>query len=358
MPGYLSVWRSASAHASKKTDLLALVDSYRDRIHWLPGKAVLERYGVPTANGWLNTIEEINLRDRLDEVDLDGLYSAYVAHTCCGEKSVRFYDLGRTNALNLREYLESEDALNRLPQPLSRSSLRKAKVGPPALVHVMRQGLGYYAVYATIRSREERIRISSDALPKDTAIFQGYDELIAVRSVKYGAYGAIWVPDNGNTVEVRVDYRQGDTVHDLNSFHQLMYAALHTASGSASVIQPTYLHEAIKSLYDAKGDGVVTDLSFSTTTGSVKNERMRSAQCLRDETFHVGGRAALKTEIEPYKIGLNWALRVDGTKEFTYPQLFLDGNINDGNALLSATIRKANTYKEYDWVRDKLIEHL
>ena len=202
------------------------------------------------------------------------------------------------------------------------------------------------------------MRIATDTIPNGEVALQGYDELIAIRSIKYGAYGAIWLPDDEDTAEVRVDYRAGDTLHDLSSFHQLMYAALHAASGSAAVMQPRYLHDAIKSLYDAKGDGTVTDLAFSTTTGSVKNERMRSEQCLREETFHVGGRAALKTEIEPYKIGLNWALRVEGTDGFTYPQLFLDGNINDGNALLSATIRRATTHREYDWVRNKLIEHL
>lgn len=356
---YLSVWRGGAPQASKKSDVLSIVRALQERIPWLLGRRVLELHGVPTGNGWENTFAEIGYDDALKSVDVDGLYGSYLSHVRVGEKSVRFFDIGAANASTLRDYFKSRVSLNGLPLPRLKSSLKGAVSTDPELLCVVPDKGAYYGIYGAILRKEERVRLDKDAFPAAAStLLQGYDEFIAIRASMVQAFGVLWMPATGSVVEVRVDYPVHDSTQELNHFHQKMYAQLHASSGSHAVISPVYLHSAIKSLYDATGDGVVTDLAFATTTGSVKNERMRSSLCLREETFHVGGRKALKTEIEPYKIGLHWALPIPGTKQFTYPELFLDGNLHDGTALVSATIRKATTIAEYDWVRNKLEEHL
>src|SRR5690606_32881010 len=115
-------------------------------------------------------------------------------------------------------------------------------------------------------------------------------------------------PSKTDVAEVSVDMFVDDTLHGMSDFHQKMYSQVHVFSSSKAVLSAMNLFGAIKSLYDAVDEGDVMELSFATTTGSVKTEKMRSRESLRKEKYHVGGIEALATEIEPYRIGVRWHL--------------------------------------------------
>ena len=362
MSHHISVWRDAGA-ATSKSDLMDVVRAMSERMPFFVARKVLEAYGVSAKQGWENTLQDIQLIDDLRGIDVGGLHWALVQHICCGEKSVRIFELHSGNIVAARSNIDGLFSLSRLPRPKFRQSLNKLKsTTAPSLLAVLREPDGRYLVYGAVRKQEVQVPIEVDKLPEEARnALPPFDELIALRATLYQAYGVLWVPDQGNQVEVRVDHLLGDSQQSLAEFHQQMYSHLHTLAGATSVFGPKELFPAIKSLYEAADEGVVSELAFATTTGSTKHEKMRSKESLRKETYHVGGKEALSTDIEPYKLGVRWPVRF-GLKDFLYPELHLDGALSMVGSLTPGlsryTVRKAVRFEDYNWVRDKLLEYL
>lgn len=362
MISHLSVWQNGEASASKKSEILDIALALRERAPWSIARRILERVGLEAGHGWEAALDEIRFRDNFDAISLDELYYLYFQHVCCGEKSTRLFKLGDSNAEVLRLNLKENFKLNRLKRPRILSSLAKAHVEPPQLECAFHDSNASVGVFSSIRRFEERVPIQTNDIPQAAqGVFAGFDEIIAIRAVMYQAYGVIWLPDNSDLAEVRIDIMRDETVNAVGQFHQQMYAELHSRSGSSSIISPVNLFGAIKSIYNDQTEGNLMELSFATTTGSVKQERMRSHESLRQETYHVGGIEALSTEIEPFHIGVRWRRQEPGVKTVTAPELYLHGNLSQigtPNAQLhTASVKKVATYSDFDFVRDKLLEH-
>lgn len=363
MAGHLSIWRNAHVGSDAKSDLLDIVIALHERAPWLSAKRLLERYGVPTGHGWENTLQDIRLHDDLRKVDIDGLYRAFVQYVAVGEKSVRFFNVSASQLHTLRSALRANaPTINRLPQPRSKAGLRKATAQRPELATVFDEGGDPVAVFKSIVRREERVFMDPDTLSDQVKdAFAEYDQLIAIKTVLRESYSVIKLSADSGRVEVRVDDLFGDSQKLVGDQHQAAYAQLHTIAGSSAVINPAELFGAIKELYTASDEGTVTTLAFATTTGSLKSERMRSSECLRKERYHVGGKIALKTDIEPYKIGVKWKRKYDHSGDIGAPELHLDGSIQmlaSSGGLYDASIKNAIDLIEYKWVRDKLLEYL
>jgi hypothetical protein len=363
MRKHLSVWSKGHPAATRHTETIDVILALRERAPWAVGRVLIEGAGIDPGSGWDAALQDVKVRDETDtSIDLDRLYQGYLSHVCCGEKSLRMYELAGWDADRLRAELKSNFSLNRLPRPRLKTDLRRAPLEGPKLVfaaHIEGTSVG---VFATIRSYEERVEIDPNSLPIATrSTLPDFDELLAVRSVMYEAYGAIVVPDTANVAEVRVDAKVDETIHGINTFHQVMYSQLHHMSQSSAVISPVNLFGAIKSLYADKSEGIVSELSFATTTGSVKHEKMRSHESLRQETFHVGGVQALATDIEPFQISVRWRHQTAGSKRVTSPELSLRGSLSmigsPSPQLHTAAIHKTGTFDEFHFVRDKLVKH-
>ncbi|QND62702.1 hypothetical protein HB777_01425 [Mesorhizobium loti] len=362
MAGYLSVWRDAPATATAKTDILDIVVAISERVPWQVARRMLEVHGVSPRSGWSNTIEEVKLRESFKGLDVDGLYEAFVQHACCGEKSVRVYDLG-ANADTLREKLSAEAQLSRMPRPSLKDKIQKSDPTEPALICVLQKPEGLFGIFGAIREHDHQTPLKTESLPEAArAAFPGVDEIIAIRSEMFQSYAAIWMPSGSQIVEVRVDHFVNHSQQSLVDFHQQMYVKLHAMSGSKAAIAPRELFPAIKNLYDAENEGIVMELAFVTTTGSVKHERMRSHDSLRKERYHVGGKEALATEIEPFRLGVRWSREYLGSRQYNAPELHLEGTLpmasSQSPGLTKFLVRKAAGIEDYDWVRDKLFEHL
>ena len=334
----------------------------RERAPWAIGRKILERVGLDAGHGWDAALDEIRFRDNFDSVSLDELYHLFLQHVCCGEKSSRTFKLGSDNAQKLRVSLNENFALNRLSRPRIMQTLTKAHTTAPKLECAFHDSKATVGIFSSIRRFEERVPIQTSDMPEVAqGLFAGFDEIIAIRPVMYQAFGVIWLPDGTDLAEIRIDIMRDETVSAVGQFHQQMYSELHTRSGSSSIISPVNLFDAIKSLYNDKTEGNLMELSFATTTGSVKQERMRSHESLRQETYHVGGIEALSTEIEPFHIGVRWRRQQPGSKDVTAPELYLHGNLSQIGSpnpqLHTATIKKVFTYSDFDFVRNKIMEH-
>lgn len=363
MVGYISVWRQPAGTTDFVHDVRDIVRTFSGRVPWQLGRRILETYGVPVGHGWEKTIADLEHHDLFHKVDLANLHWAFLQHLCCGEKSVRSYDIGSGNARALRQkLLEKKQAMSRIPRPKSATGFKGISPHGPKLDCIIEDSSGIYAVYSTVRTKNEEEEIDIGSLPEEAReALPRFDELIAVRTVKFEAYGTIWVSHTESEAEIRCDC-VNESQKSLEEFHQQMYKELHAASGSSSVMAPRDLFPAVKNIYDAEDEGIVMRLGFVTTTGSVKVEKMRSHESLRQETYHVGGKKALRTEIEPFKLGVRWSLDVARLKENTFPELYLDGTqtmVGSPSAgLTRALIKKAAGFSDFDWVRNKLLQYI
>lgn len=341
--------------------LLKLVELFQERAPWYVARKILGKYRVPVGHGWDNTIENIGAKKH--NADVDGLALAFVEHVSFGEKSVRFYDLGPNGIRNLRQYYQAFSNPTSLPLPLSGASLKKAQVSDPTLVFVSEDPHGLTALYSSVRKNDERERVDLSKLSAQMRqAFSDADEIIKIKSRKVQSYDAVFIPNSGANVEVRVDYLARDNQDSTIYAHQKIYADIHGSSKSATLISPVDLFKVLKPLYDAAAEGNIIELAFATATGSTKHETMRDKQqCLRQEVYHVNGKAALGTDIEPYRLGVRWVL-TDRSGEIFSPELYLEGRATMVAAaspgLFSATIRKCRNSEDYAIIRSKLQSYL
>ncbi|MBY5826573.1 hypothetical protein [Rhizobium leguminosarum] len=329
---------------------------------WMVAKKILAEYSVPAGHGWDNTLEAVSTSD-LRNVDVSGLTDAYVDHLCFGEKSIRLYTFSAKDMAQLRTSITSFKSPAALPLPLTGTALKKAALSDPSLIYVRSAADGITAVYSSIRRKDEQVRINTSAFNAATLKALGdYDEIIGIQSRRLQAYDVVWLPKKGNTVEVRTDHLVGETKETINNAQQKIYADLHAKSGSHQLVSPVDLFSVIKPIYDNANEGIVIELAFATSTGSTKHEKMRNhSDCLRREVYHVNGKAALKTQIEPYRIGVTWPVEsADGSG--IAPELFLEGRATMAGStspgLHTATIRKCRNRADYDRVLTKLEEYL
>lgn len=341
--------------------ILKLIELLRERASWYVAKKLLERHRVPVGNGWDNTIE--NVKKSFGSTDVDGLMESYLEQVYYGEKSVRFYELGAANRDNILNFYSRFQTGPCLSLPLTGKTLQQAPQSDPTLVFVSKSSEGITAVYSSIRKHDERTRLSVSSLPVAAQKAMGdFEEIIGIQSRKVQSFDVVFVPFKGTMVEVRVDSLGGDNQDTLRTAHQHLYADIHSKSGSSQLISPVDLFAAIKPMYDDKNEGSVIELAFATTTGSIKHEKMRDKDaCLRKEVYHVNGKAALKADIEPYRIGLRWIL-ADRNGVLGAPELFLEGRATMAAAkvagLHSASIKRCRDAGEYIAIKKKIESYI
>lgn len=345
-----------------QTHIIKILEVMRDRVPWYLARKIFKKFELPIGHGWSHTAEALNSVDT-SKVDVRGLLNAYLDHICFGEKSVKFYKFADADIMQLRKSLENFPNPSFLPLPLSGSDLKKAPVSDPTLVYVRKERDGLTAIYSSVRSKDEQVRLQTSSLPDPARKAIGdFEEIIGIQSKRLQSYDVAWIPAHGNSVEIRNDHLAGETKETVSNAHQKIYADLHSRSGSHALVSPVDLFSAIKPIYDNENEGIIIELAFATSTGSVKHEKMRNHQdCLRREVYHVNGKKALKTEIEPYKLGVSWPI-ADAHGSDAAPELYLEGRVNmtgsTSPGLYVATIRKCQDSADYERVRSKLNEYV
>jgi hypothetical protein len=247
------------------------------------------------------------------------------------------------------------------PFPLSEGDLESAPLSKHELVGVQDTGNGIAAIFSSVRISEVRVSLNSDNVSAAVREFlDGYNEVIVVKNNKLQAFDVLWVPNNGDTIEVRVDAPIGTpqevSIYAQNALRSAIQNSLKLALGS-----PINLFPLIDRIYRAANEGVVVELAFTTDTASLKHEKMRRRNlCLRSEVYHVGGTAAVAGQIEPFKLGVQWA-GTSGIKSFS-PELTLFSTARDLHGpepvLHDGAIRKCVGLDDYSLIQSKIATYL
>jgi len=163
-------------------------------------------------------------------------------------------------------------------------------------------------------------------------------------------------------VQLRSDYLEGMSLEDAQSGKAMLREACNAQFGGRALSTPLNLFGAINAIYANPEEGHVVEMHFTTSTSSVKQERMRrSGLSLRDELYHVAGKAALEAPIEPYKISVNWDFPL-GQEASTRPELTLSSTARMAGSsnpyLYEASITGCIGLADYSFVLDRLLAHI
>ncbi|MBB4389939.1 hypothetical protein GGE61_006305 [Rhizobium leguminosarum] len=343
-----------------------VLKSLRERAPWPVGRRIFADIGITRGQGWNNTLNKVAENPRKSEEKIDELLDALKSHQICGEKLVSFYEFDAATLGPMREKLaglEPQDTVfsRRYPSTLSQDELKAAPSGL-VLTSVETQEGGLAVVFSSARVTTVRERIDVESLDAEmTSVFDDYEEVIGVKTIRFHAFDVIWIPIEGETLDVRIDFPEGTLSEVAIAARKMVIAELVRLTG-AVVPEPINMFPLIDRMYSDGSEGTVVELGFGTTTASLKHEKMRRRKLdLRNETYHKGGKAALDTPIEPFKLSIRWH-RAIGKKLASEPELGLNSNSRAAGSskpvLDRVVIRRCMGSDDYDHVRSRIAHHL
>lgn len=342
------------------TDLL---DSFANRVPWDTAKRILKYKDLPRGRGWSNTRAKLEEVLKGDEHTQVVVRDALVEHMLSGEKCVSFYLLTSETAAELRRgLLEATVEKNPFPYLLSKSEIEKAPLSKPRLVAIAKVGGDIAGVFSSVRMVEIQETIEIDELSKaEAGKLADYSEVVGVRREKKQAFDILWLPLSGNRMELRIDAPKG-LPHEMAHVARQQLTNVVASSFGQTLPAPVNMFPLVKKIYDDPSEGEVVELTFHTTTASLKHERMRRRKsCLRQELYHMAGKQALNGKISAYRLSVQWP-RDRGNKIVSIPELSINGTIHmlhETHPFLGdVTLRGCMDTDDYNFVQQRMLHHL
>ena len=332
----------------------------KTRMPWDVGKRILALNDVARGHGWERTVDRLAARETELAAHADDLTTALTEHYLVGEKLVRFYELSRQEISDLRSKLSSKrtprnDFSDVYPTLLDEAKIEESYPHEHVLAHVHKGEDGIAAVFASSRAIFVREPIHVEDLSGQLATrLSEYDEIYGVKLVKYQAMDVVWVPHTGIMIDVRIDFPRGMHHDQALAAQEATRKAFRELCNEEVLTSPVNLFPLIDAIYKEPNEGNVVELAFGTTTASLKHEKMRRASAdLRQELYHKGGKRALKTSIEPYRLGVEYSVTLGSI--ISLPELSLNGTSrmtgSTNPTLHEVTIRKCLGIADYEYVR-------
>ncbi len=343
-----------------------IINSIRRRIPWTIAQKIFRKHSVPTSQGWDRTISKLS-EFNIDSEILEDLKSALTEHLLCGDKAVSFYSHPKgtaaqySNLANNFQIPENEFSKN-YPFLIPENKYPSAPLGVHlAAIEHLENGVAF--VFSSIRETRIREPIDVDGLSaKLQSDFSDYDELVGIKVKKTQAFDVVWFSTLDDVVIHLVDSPRGTSHENTRMAQFLLMKAFREQVSNLIGGQIQNFFPAIQKVYSNSNEGMVVELAFSTTTGSLKNEKMRRKKSdLRQEVYHRGGKQALTTPIEPYMVSVMWKRKVSDDV-FSNPEISLIGNTRSA-ASGNPTLDTANIYKcidlgDFDYVYRKISNYI
>jgi len=335
---------------------------------WSVAKRVLKSQGLDRARGWNRTLTRVaDGDDQYDEAE-DELQDALEEHIMCGEKLVQLFKLNHDEIRALREATASLEVAvtpfsNAYPILLPEDELAEHSSVVPSLVAKVAYRDGIALVLASVRYLQSRETVVVAELTDEVANeLAGFNELVGIRHKRLEALDVLWIPNDGNYVELRIDFPFG--THQRHAMVALERARaqfdemLESSLGHSQV----NVFPIMQSLYDARGDGAMVELGFMVAGSAQKLEKTRRGeQCCREEAYHQGGIGVLDAPIQVYKTSVLWHVDL-GRDVSSAPEVTISGTsahtAEVGPFIGEMVIRNCACFEDYDYVRDRVLDHL
>ncbi len=345
-----------------------IIERMYERMPWTIARRVLEENKVARSMGWERTKQSL-LEDPGPYLDKgEALFNDLQEHTLCGEKLLRIYEVKDDQLRSLRDAvlelsLPESDAKSRYPLSLTSTQIAGTPIGhTPIAIH--RYDTGTALVFSTVRVVITREPVDTSEFPEATAgLLSQYDELVGLKNRRLQGMDVLWIPNDGQYVEVRVDFPKILPA----SLAEHAQTSIRFAIGK--LLKVDYLHSSVNlfplidRMYRTDNEGLVVEFAFGTTTASTKHERMRrTSLSLRDEDYHKGGIAALDgSPISPFKLSIEWEREL-GENVVSKPELNLHSTsrqtLGQQGFLVDAVVRNCVGMDDFEFVRDRIYHHL
>jgi hypothetical protein len=190
-----------------------------------------------------------------------------------------------------------------------------------------------------------------------------FDEFIGLKNRTVQLFNIVWVPHEGSHIEIRTDLPDGMLMDVAHAIQSRLRKTVNDF-GQVQLGEPIDLFPLLESIYGTSNEGQVVELGFSTTSASVKHEKMRKTGLdLRAEPYHIAGKQGLGTPIEPFRLSVIWYIQSDN--HTAKPELSLIGtargrttSANNAVAISGAIIKNCAGRGEYEFVIERIRHHL
>lgn len=301
----------------------------RRRITFPVMQAQCAKYSLPTAQGWDKLSEKLVEEGKVSAqrtLEIENALAEIFKNTISvGDRAVRIFKLENRAASGLANYFltckpEVSEYTTTYPAPLAESKLAQLD-SVPKLCEISKctQTNAVTLIFCNRRIIEERDPRTKDQMSGELLNrfgWESYDEFILVRKKYVQSYEVVHIDIKADLVELRVEDHTGlDSSYGLDKLQEKANELIaHKYGNTLQLIKCVNLFPAIKDMYDDQNEGIVIELGFTTETGSAKNERMRRSD-LRQELFHVGGKAAVNGIITPFRLAVRWQKNHDRPQE-------------------------------------------
>ncbi|WP_436136203.1 hypothetical protein [Acidovorax sp. LjRoot129] len=295
-----------------------MVKTMRGIAPWPVMRAFLKRSGLPVARGWDEVIEKFNELPALErtraEASVEKFLTDYHLH---GEKWVTFLEVPEHFRDRLSTYLgslqpENGQATSDFPLRMADDFLMTEEQDILQLVKVTTQGDVVSLIFSGIAAAERKDTIYPDQFVTSgiPPAFTGYEEIVLIRRQASQYFPVIVFDKAQGLVQALVPSLGNMSAEDVlltnltRKINELLVAEFQL---DLQLLRNHNLFPAIHNIYMEPTEGTVVELGFQTETGSAKLERMKEHD-LRQEPFHVKGKAAVFNTLLEFRLTVRWEL--------------------------------------------------
>lgn len=349
-----------------KPSIGQVTQSISRRMPWQVATTVFDWLDVQPSRGWDATVERYSDAKGMQD-QADRLSTAFKEHIVAGEKTLRIYKVNSIERQSIIQWLHAnkpKESLSVDTYYRDDADIRKADAKLPKLIAVEAFDTGVAGIFEAIRETEIRETIDPSRIRGlDNSSEEKFSQVIGVKVEKKQLFDVLWIPTSGDRIDIRTDSPLGTTIDTENAGHQALMKAIIQGFGTDIFKYQINLYPLIRSIYEDSKEGLVAELGFITSTGSVKHEKMRrSGTCLRTEIYHKAGKAALSKKIEPFKLSVRWHVNHVGYTASTLPELSLRGSTRllhmTSPIMYDALIRGCAGVADFEYVRARVDQHL
>lgn len=296
-----------------------LLRSLKHRTTWTNARKILKSNGVSTGIGWDATIEKFQQPGAV--VDAGRLEEALIEHILCGQKFTKLYPISPETRQRLQDAINQVEivrspAVDAYPYVMPDEELLAA-TGDILPVRVETNGDGIGLVLSSVFHVRRRVEITFDEFGASEQVQQEmrarFDEVVGIVREPVQMMHVVWIPHHRDFAEIRVDSPKGVAEADIHGIHSMLRTMVNKW-GAGELDTPVNLFPAVRPFYEDPQEGIVTQMTFQTTTGGIKDEKMprrRRDADQRTEPYHVAGKQAVEA-IAIYRITVEWGLSEDG----------------------------------------------
>ena len=329
---------------------------------------------LPTAVSWDGLKEKLDdeasrnhARKREIELALEKIYKETLS---LGKRAIKIFRIDKDEANKVFDVLaalrpEPSPYLENFPKPTDIATLaslsNEAFLCKTSVSEEKNIVSNIFCAKRVFIEREERTKENIGSAAINEFGWEEYDEFILIKRKYSQCFEYINFNKEASLLEVMVEERSGSDTSEAFNLIQTKINQIFAKNADLDVrlINPVNFFPAIDSIYKCAEEGIISELGFTTVTGSAKLEKMRSAKKdLREEEFHLGGKDAIGGALTPFRVAVRWNVEGQNLQE----EALLPGSIRQlGNGtphLDHVVLSRALTPDAMQAMLARIIAHL